>query len=185
MARIVSLFVCFSCLLWIGISTIEACVDPDSHTVNHMTTTGSDCLLTHTLEGTLDTADIWYGFIANISFHTSESIKFLFSSPYDMQVQNILLYSEREVGLLNEGQSCWQKYGVIPSADIMDRVIDLSYRSSWNGCIAEDTPEGRLLVCESEKVFNVPGEIYMAVCNCRASNRLYLYYRLEIDEVVC
>ena len=180
------LFCC--CVLWTTISVVSGHISSDSRTVNNIITTGTDCLKTHSIEGTLDTADIWYGFIVNISIQTSGSIKFLFSYPYDMQIQNVILYSENEVGLLNEGQSCWQKEGVIPAEDAYDRIMDLSSHSSWNGCLAEESFEGKMVVCESERVYEQPEKIYMAVSKCRGINGksgLFLNYQLEINEVLC
>ena len=53
---------------------------------------------------------------------------------FTVQVQNIVLYNEEDVRLLDWEQSCWQKEAVISVESVLDQILDMSYRSSWSGC---------------------------------------------------
>jgi len=133
------------------------------------------------LEGVLNVTNNWYGFIANMSLAMGGGFRFRFSYPYEMQVQNVILYNEEDVEKLDQKQSCWQKDGIIRTRNVPDQILDLSFRSSWNGCISKNGTGGRTLTCVGERRYEMPRKVFMAVSNCRGINGLYLNYRLEVS----
>ena len=143
------------------------------------------------IEGTLNSSKPWYGFIANVSFLRGGSFKFRFSYPSSMSVQSILMYNVQDVAKLHANQSCWQKKGVISARYVPEQIMDLSYRSSWNGCYTKNLTAGQTLICQSTRWFeSVSKKIYFAVSNCRSTNGVYLDYRLELtkyagNDIVC
>lgn len=134
------------------------------------------------IEGNLNTTKDWYGFFSNISLLRGGSFKFRFSYPYQMQVQNILMYNMQDITKLSEDLGCWQKKGVIRAKNVPEQIIDLSYRASWNGCLTKNTSAGRTIVCQGQRRFQLPRRIYFAVSNCRSLTGLYLDYHLELTN---
>ena len=132
------------------------------------------------VDGKLNTSTNWYGFIANISLGDGGGFRFKFTYPAEMQVQNVVLYNDMDVLKLRRKQSCWQKEGIIRSRHVPDQIVDLSFRSSWNGCVSKNTSEGPTLVCQGERRFDKARNLYMAVSNCRSRLGLILTYRLEV-----
>jgi len=55
--------------------------------------------------------------------------RFVFTYPYDMQVQNVLLYERDELANLHWDQNCWQKESLIPSVMVTEKIMHLSLRS--------------------------------------------------------
>ena len=132
------------------------------------------------IEGTLNTTINWYGFLSNVSLNRGGGFKFRFSYPFSMQVQNVIMYNMQDVTKLNSDQSCWQKEGVIRSRNVPEQIMDLSYRSSWNGCISKNGSGTRTLICAGQRRFDTPRRIYLAVSNCRSHSGVYLDYRFEV-----
>ncbi len=77
--------------------------------------------------------------------------------------------------------NCWQKEGVIGYDQASEQILDLSFRSTWNGCVTSyDLTENiDVLVCEGKRTYNSPQHLYMAVSNCRSRSGLVLKYHLE------
>ena len=133
------------------------------------------------LEGSLNYTGQWYGFLlSNVSLKQGGGFKFTFSYPYRMQVQNVILYTEQDKAKLRDEQTCWQREGIIPSGHVADQIIDLSFRSSWNGCVSKNTSKGLTLVCRGERRYEQPRTVYVAVSNCRSNKGLRLNFKLEI-----
>ena len=132
------------------------------------------------LEGVLNVTNNWYGFVANISLTMGGGFRFKLSYPYEMQVENVILYNEDDVDKLEHKQSCWQKEGIIRTRNVPDQILDLTFRSSWNGCISKNGTSGRTLTCIGERRYELSRRVFMAVSNCRGINGLYLNYRLEV-----
>ena len=134
---------------------------------------------TCSIEGLLNTTKNWHGYIANVTLHRHGGFRFKFTYPYIRQVQNVILYSEEDVAKIREGQSCWQKEGVIRSRHMPDQIMDLSFRSSWNGCVHRNGSLGNSLMCQGERRFNDARTLYIAVNNCRSRTGLVLKYYFE------
>lgn len=136
------------------------------------------------LDGDLNSTVYWYGFLVNASLVRGGGFRYRFSYPYHMQVQNVLLYSEDDAAKLQPDQTCWEKEGVIRSRKAQEQILDLSFRSSWNGCISKnvttDAAGGRTLLCQGERRYDEPRTVLFAVSNCRSTNGLILNYHLEI-----
>lgn len=132
------------------------------------------------VEGDVNTTATWHGFFANISVVTGGGFSFRFTYPYHMQVQNVILYNEDDVLKLGWDRNCWQKEGLVHSHHVPEQIIDLSYRSSWNGCVSRNSSYGRNLTCQGERRYDKPRRFYVAVSNCRAVNGLLLSYRFEV-----
>ena len=122
------------------------------------------------IEGTLNETVNWYGFLANFSLLAGGGFRFKLSYPAAMQVQSVILYDARDVAKLRAGQNCWQKYGIVASPRVADQILDLSYRSSWNGCATRNaTADGApaVLVCTGQRRYDAPRNVFVAVSNCR------------------
>ena len=132
------------------------------------------------IEGNLNTSSNWYGYLANLTLMAEGGFNFKFTYPYSRQVQNVILYNEDDVNKLKAAQSCWQKEGVIRSRRVPDQILDLSYRSSWNGCVTRNSSQGKVLTCEGKRRYNEPRKIFIAVNNCRSRTGLVLRYRFEV-----
>ncbi len=131
------------------------------------------------LEGELNTTDTWHGYIANVSLAPAGGFRFKLSYPYQKQVQNVILYNQEDVDKIQPQHSCWQKEGVIRQRHVPDQILDLSFRSSWNGCVTKNTTSVLLLVCQGERHFNSKRKLFLAVNNCRSRSGLTLKYRFE------
>lgn len=133
-------------------------------------------------ERKLNVSSNWYGFLANVSFVRGGGMRFLFTYPVSRNVQNILLYTEDDVGKLRQEQTCWQKHGVISPINTQEQILDLSPQSSWNGCVtkAESSGAEAQLTCQGERWYDEPRKMYMAVSNCQSRNGLLLNYHLEV-----
>lgn len=135
------------------------------------------------LEGRLNTSSTWYGFLTNVSLARGGGLQFKFTYPAAQLVQNVLLYNETDVGKLTPESSCWQKQGVIHPRHSQEKILDLSFEASWNGCVSKESgsPTEELQVtCQGERWYEEPRKIFMAVSNCISRNGLYLHYRLEV-----
>ena len=132
-----------------------------------------------TKSGSLNTTDDWYGYIANVSLLRGGGFKFKFTYPYQKQVQNVILYGDEDMDKIRPQLSCWQKEGVIRSRRVPDQILDLSFRSSWNGCVTKNTTQGLMLVCKGERHFNSARKLHIAVNNCRTRTGLALKYDFE------
>ena len=133
------------------------------------------------IEGNLNTSSNWYGYLANFTLMAEGGFNYKFAYPYARQVQNVILYNEDDVNKLEAAQSCWQKEGFISSRRVPDQVLDLSYRSSWNGCVTRNSSQGKVLTCEGKRRYTEPRKIFIAVNNCQSSTGLVLRYRFEVD----
>ena len=132
------------------------------------------------VEGELNTTTDWYGYIANVTLKKGGGFRFKFSYPTYKYSQNVLLYGIENVMKLRPQHSCWQKEGVIKADQVNDQILDLTVRSSWNGCVVRNSStSSETLVCQGERRYNSPRRIFIAVSNCRTRNGLYLKYRLE------
>lgn len=134
------------------------------------------------LEGRLNTSSNWYGFLANISLARGGGMHFQFTYPAVRRVQNILLYNETDVRKLKLEKTCWQKVGIIQPPNSQEKLLELSFQSSWNGCVSKEgtTPSDLQVICQGERWYDEPRKIFMAVSNCFSHNGLILHYRLEI-----
>ena len=132
------------------------------------------------IEGNLNTSVNWYGFLTNMTLQGGGGFKFLMNYPYDMQKQNVILYNEEDITLLGPELSCWDKEGIIRKHKDPERILDLSWRSTWNGCKTKNYTNGRNLTCHGERRYNGPRKVFMAVSNCWSKDGLVLHYRLEV-----
>lgn len=149
------------------------------------------------IRGTLVTNQTWHGFIANISVGAGGGFRYNFAYPFDMQVQNVLLYADHDLVLLRKTlaktkEACVYREHVIRSDDWLEKMLDLKFTAAWNGCISRNSTKSgsgsngangasRLEVyCQSERRFNSPKTLYVAVSNCYSSNGLQLDYRFEV-----
>ena len=80
------------------------------------------------IEGDVNTTRNWFGFIANLTLARDGWFRFVFTYPYDMQVQNVLLYERDELANLHWDQSCFEKELVIPQLLVPQKILDLSFR---------------------------------------------------------
>ena len=133
------------------------------------------------IQGTLNiSAKDWHGFLVNISLSKGGGFRFRFTYPYAMQVQNVILYNQIDVQKLKGEMNCWQKEGIIRSRHVPDQILDLSFRSSWNGCTSRNTSQGRSLTCQGERRYDTDRKLFVAVSNCRSERGLFLKYRFEV-----
>ena len=146
-----------------------------SHAASNTLITDKHCVV----EGDLNTTKNWHGFLVNVTLNRGGGFRFRFEYPYSRQIQNVILYSDDDVGKVNPKQSCWQREGIIISRNVPDQILDLSFRSSWNGCVSSNTSSVPQLVCKGERRYNKGRKIYIAVSNCRSRIGLLLKYRLE------
>ena len=80
------------------------------------------------IEGDVNTTRNWFGFIANLTMARDGWFRFVFTYPYDMQVQNVLLYERDELLNLHWDQTCFEKELVIPQLLVTQKILDLSFR---------------------------------------------------------
>lgn len=80
------------------------------------------------VEGEVNSTQNWAGFFRNLTFFEGGGFHYEFSYPYDMQIQNVILYDEEDVQRLRSGQNCWEKESVIQSLHMPDKILDLSYK---------------------------------------------------------
>jgi len=80
------------------------------------------------IEGDVNTTRNWFGFIANLTLARNGWFRFEFTYPYDMQVQNVLLYERDELQNLHWDQTCFEKELVIPQLLVPLKILDLSFR---------------------------------------------------------
>ena len=139
------------------------------------------------VRGVLVSNGTWHGYIANISVGAGGGFRYTFVYPYDMQVQNILLYDEYDVNKLNQipttREACWHRERVIRAEDLKGKILDLMFTATWNGCASRNATQhaGLEVTCRGERRFNSPQQVYVAVSNCRSTNGLQLDYRFEIS----
>ncbi len=135
------------------------------------------------MEGELNTTTDWYGYIANVSLKKGGGIRFRFSYPasmYPLLRLYVILYSLENVMKIRPQQSCWQKFGLIVADQVNDQILELDKRASWNGCVLRNsTLSTQTVVCQGERRYNKPRQIYIAISNCRAKKGLFIKYRLE------
>jgi len=78
------------------------------------------------------------------------------------------------------------KYSVslpcLRSRNVPDQVLNLSVRSSWNGCLTKNSTTGgaRMLECQGERRYEDARRMFIAVDNCRSLTGLVLGYHVEI-----
>lgn len=151
----------------------------DGQAVSSFDSTGtSKCVV----DGYLNSNQTWYGFIANATIKAGGGFRFQFSYPYYKQVQNIILYDKEDLPILfAPGQNCEIKENIIRKKTTPNQLMDLSFRSSWNGCTGRNTTQGTIVICKGERHFSSDKELYFAVNNCRSSAGLELKYRLEFS----
>jgi len=80
------------------------------------------------IEGDVNTTRNWFGFIANLTMAGDGWFSFVFTYPYDMQVQNVLLYERDELQNLHWDQTCFEKELFIPQRLVPQKILDLSFR---------------------------------------------------------
>lgn len=80
------------------------------------------------IEGDVNTTRNWFGFIANLTLAADGWFSFVLTYPYDMQVQNVILYERDELLNLHWDQSCFDKELVIPQLLVPQKILDLSFR---------------------------------------------------------
>jgi len=80
------------------------------------------------IEGDVNTTRNWFGFIANLTMARDGWFHFVFTYPYDMQVQNVLMYERSELQNLHWDQTCFEKELVIPQLLVPQKILDLSFR---------------------------------------------------------
>ena len=161
-----------------GIETTISPVEPTPVVAESASAQVSDKLCV--IEGTLNTSSNWYGYIANLTLLAEGGFNFKLSYPYLRQVQNVILYNEEDISNIRAAQSCWQKEGIIRSRRVPDQILDLSYRSSWNGCVTRNSSQGKVLTCEGKRRYNERRKIFIAVNNCKSRTGLVLKYRFEV-----
>ena len=140
------------------------------------------------IEGQLNTSAIWYGFLANLTLNAEGDLRYRLSYPYSRQIQNVILYNDDDINKLNayasrlsRGSRCWGKIGLMNYRYRAKQIVDLSYKSTWNGCVAESSTEGRILSCKGSRHYVEGQNISIAVSNCRSRTGLVLTYRFEVD----
>jgi hypothetical protein len=143
------------------------------------------------IRGTLVTNHTWHGFIANISVGAGGGFRYNFAYPYDMQVQNVLLYADHDLARLrktmaNTKEACVYREHVIRPEDWLEKMLDLKFTATWNGCTSRNTSSrstgaGLEVYCQSERRFDAPRKVYIAVSNCYSTNGLHLDYRFEVS----
>lgn len=133
------------------------------------------------IEGNLNVSTTWHGFIANISLGAGGGgFSYRFSYPYHMQVQNVILYGDEDMARLGWSSQCWQKEGVIKSHHVPDKILDLSFRATWNGCASMNSSHGRNLICQGKRTYDGAKRVYVAVSNCRSTSGLLLSYTFDV-----
>jgi len=85
------------------------------------------------IEGDVNTMLNWFGFLANLTLSSDGWFSFDFTYPYDMQVQNVILYERHELSYLQLNQSCWEKEMIVPQQLVAEKILDLGFR--WVECV--------------------------------------------------
>jgi hypothetical protein len=107
------------------------------------------------LEGSVNTSLNWFGFFANLTLRGGNEddyvdgseedadgggvssgssdngpgwFRYTFTYPYDMQIQEVLLYDTDDLPKLHFEQDCAQKTLIIPSKLVHEKILELSYR---------------------------------------------------------
>jgi len=150
------------------------------------TVSKSTCIV----EGSANSLDSWFGFLANVSLHHGGGFRFhfrfpaLMSVPVTSQILSVLLYTTDDVRRLNAEQTCWQRYTLISHKYHPEQLIEIASKSSWNGCASENlTDEGLIVTCHSERRFDGARQFHIAVSNCRhPEHGIQLQYRLEFYD---
>jgi len=140
------------------------------------------------IEGSVNSLESWFGFLANMSLLHGGGFRFYFrfplltSVPVITQILSVLLYTADDVRKLHVKQTCWQRYTVIRQQYHSEQLIEIGSKSSWNGCASENsTADGLAVVCRSERRFDDARQYYIAVSNCRhPEHGVHLQYRLEV-----
>jgi len=140
------------------------------------------------VEGSVNSRESWFGFLANMSLHHGGGFQFHFrfplltSVPIISQILSVLLYTTDDVSRLNVKHTCWQRYTVIRQQYHSEQLIEIGPKSSWNGCASENsTGDGLIVVCRSERRFDGARQFHVAVSNCRHPDHgVHLQYRLEV-----
>lgn len=135
------------------------------------------------VDGHLNSTGYWYGFIVNASFVRGGGFRYRFSYPFHMQTQKVLLYSEEDARKLRPNQTCLEREGVFRFRNAREQILELGFRSSWNGCISgnrNSTMAGRTLLCQGERRYDSARTALFALSNCQSTNGLILEYHLEI-----
>lgn len=157
-------------------AVVKASLTPREATNTHQHKDSEACIL----QGSVNTTNPWYGFIRNLSLNSGGGFRFVFTYPMAMQVQNVILYTEDDIRQLNWEQPCYEKESIISNEMVPKQILDMSFRSTWNGCSPNHTGTIGNLTCVGHRIFDSPQRVYMALSNCRSSNGLLLHYRLEI-----
>ena len=139
------------------------------------------------VEGSVNSLESWFGFLANVSLHHGGGFRFHFrfplltSVPIMSQILSVLLYTTDDVSRLRVKQTCWQRYTFISHKYHSEQLIEIGSMSSWNGCATENlTDEGLVVTCHSERRFDGAPQFHIAVSNCRhPEHGVRLQYRLE------
>jgi len=139
------------------------------------------------VEGSVNSLESWFGFLANVSLQHGGGFRFRFrfplltSLPVTSQILSVLLYTTDDVSRLRVKQTCWQRYTLISHKYRAEQLIEIGSKSSWNGCASENlTDEGLVVLCRSERRFDGARQFHIAVSNCRhPQNGVRLQYRLE------
>jgi len=140
------------------------------------------------VEGSINTPESWFGFLANMSLRHGGGFQFHFrfplltSVPVTSQILSVLLYTHNDVDRLSVKQTCWQRYSVIRQQYYSGQLIEIGSKSSWNGCASENsTADGPVVVCRSERRFDDAQQFHIAVSNCRhPEHGVHVQYRLKV-----
>lgn len=80
------------------------------------------------IEGDVNTTKNWFGFIANLTLARDGWFGFVFTYPYKMLTQNVILYERDELFNLHWDQTCFEKELVIRQQLVPEKILDLSFR---------------------------------------------------------
>lgn len=149
-----------------------------------------DLTRTCTYSGEVNTTSNWFGFIANTSIAHQGGFQFEFSYPLKMKTQNVILYNEKDIEMLSEILSCWQKQNLMRTKNIEEQILELKSFSSLNGCVLKNLSkhDNSMLVCKGERRYEKPQKLFMAVSNCNSEVGLVLTYHIHVhgfDGDVC
>jgi len=139
------------------------------------------------VEGSVNSLESWFGFLANVSLRHGGGFQFHFrfplvaSVPITSQILSVLLYTNDDVIGLDAQQTCWQRYTVIKQQFQSEQLIEIGSKSSWNGCASENSTGSPVVVCRSERRFDGIRQFHIAVGNCRHPEYgVHLQYRLDV-----
>lgn len=130
--------------------------------------------------GNVNSSHNWYGFMRNVSMEKGGVLKYHFSQPASMQVQNVILYRKEDVVKLDWEMSCWEKEGLIPALMVPYQILDMSYRSEWSGCRMVESGRHKNITCSGLKRFEAAQKVHLSLSNCRSNNGVLLHYRLHV-----